>query len=177
MDAWGTKQSEYYTGGLTQFDDDKGSLDSEDERNEREEEEQEVKRLQGKMKEEIGEEDYGLAEGDDLGNDEGVVDLLSENDPFEQAPMQTKDKKTLLKELEVKSPETLALAREWEDIAYDVVRVEQALQRCVLLAQRIQSRELVSASFTDGMDLRRKDPQDPSIGLMNIHYREPSRFH
>ncbi|KAG8875220.1 hypothetical protein FRB97_001823 [Tulasnella sp. 331] len=145
LDAWGTKQSEYYTGGLTQFDDEKGSLDSEDERNEREEEEQEVKRLQGKMREEIGEEDYGLADGDGVGGDEGAVDFLGEDDPVEKVHHQAKDKKTLLKELEVKSPETLALAREWEDIAYDVVRVDQALQR--------------------------KDPEDPSIGLMNIHYQ------
>ncbi|KAG9003730.1 hypothetical protein FRB93_010951 [Tulasnella sp. JGI-2019a] len=145
LNAWGTKQSEYYTGGLTQFDDDKGSLDSEDERIEREEEEQEVRRLQGKMREEISEEDYGVVEVDDVAMGEGVNDFFKDDGLAEQPVVPKKDKKTLLKELEVKSPETLALAREWEDIAQEVVRVEKALQS--------------------------RDPKDPAIGLMNIHYQ------
>lgn len=130
LDTWGTKQSEYYTGGFTQDDEYEGSLDSEDERKEREEMEQEVRRLQKKTREEISEEDYGLGDENELGVDEDS-DFLKELDKVDEQPVEKKDKKTLLKELELKSPETLALAREWEDIASDVVRVEEALERWV----------------------------------------------
>lgn len=38
------------------------------------------------------------------------------------------DKATLLRQLEVTNPLTLALAREWEDIATSVVRVGEAVK-------------------------------------------------
>lgn len=41
------------------------------------------------------------------------------------------DKKSLLKHLEKTSPETLALARDWDDIAHSVIRAGEKLKRCV----------------------------------------------
>jgi U3 small nucleolar RNA-associated protein 3 len=41
------------------------------------------------------------------------------------------DKQALLRHLEKTSPETLALARDWDDIARSVVKAGEKLKKCV----------------------------------------------
>jgi len=41
------------------------------------------------------------------------------------------DRKSLIRHLERTSPETLALAREWEDVAHDLYRVQIAMKQYV----------------------------------------------
>ena len=53
-----------------------------------------------------------------------------------ESPAQTalalpQDKASLLKHLEKTNPEAIALAREWEDVAHDLVKVEKAVAKCV----------------------------------------------
>jgi U3 small nucleolar RNA-associated protein 3 len=40
-----------------------------------------------------------------------------------------RDKKSLLRHLEVTSPETLALAREWADVASDLYEIQAAIKQ------------------------------------------------
>ena len=44
----------------------------------------------------------------------------------------SQDPETLIRHLEKTSPETLALAREWEDVAYDLAQSQQAIDKYAL---------------------------------------------
>ena len=48
------------------------------------------------------------------------------------APSLPRDKPSLLRHLEKNSPETLALARDWDDIAVTVVKASQRLKKFVM---------------------------------------------
>ena len=47
-------------------------------------------------------------------------------------PLALTDKHALLRHLEKTSPETLALARDWEDVAWSVARAQQKLAKCAI---------------------------------------------
>ncbi|KAG8984286.1 hypothetical protein FRB90_005431, partial [Tulasnella sp. 427] len=138
-EGWGRKQAAYYVDGQE-------DVSEEDEEELEKMEEEEARRLQRKARELIAEEDYGLDFARHLDAEVEEEDLLKELDhvPSTSAvPLKTKP--VLLKELERSDPAALALARDWETVAEDVVRIETALK----------SREL----------------DDPALGLMHLHYQ------
>ncbi|EJT98698.1 hypothetical protein DACRYDRAFT_110601 [Dacryopinax primogenitus] len=117
-ETWGTKKSAYYT------------VPGEDEETEDEEaralETAEAKRLQRKAREGLEEDDFGLG---------GVEDELEEVDaameepaPVEKKQELPKDKEGLKRHLELHSPETLALAREWGDIVYRIGEIKKLIE-------------------------------------------------
>lgn len=142
-ETWGTKKSAYYSANDAHFD-------SEDEEA-NELEEKEARRLQMKAREGMGDEDFGLdglqalvedggMESDVIGyvcfcsvvRLEALIDIprgLVE-DPV-ATPSLPQDKPSLLRHLEKDSPETLALARDWDDIATTVVKAGQRLKKFV----------------------------------------------
>lgn len=102
-------------------------------------EEEEARRLQRKLREEVDEEDYGFTALEDATQDE-VSDPLEEKQPSSSSTS-GKSKATLVRELERTSPESLALAWDFQAAAEDLVRVEQALVRYVL-RPTLQTRSL-----------------------------------
>ncbi|KAG8903132.1 hypothetical protein FRB99_003675, partial [Tulasnella sp. 403] len=137
LSKWGKRHSAYYVDGQ-----DEETSDYEAQEDTRAMEEQEAKRLQLRAREFIDEDDYGLAQGYELDVEED--DLLRE-DVARPAEAVKQSKASLLKELEKSSPETLALAREWEYVAEDVVKVEKAISS--------------------------RSPDHPAYGLMQLHYQ------
>lgn len=125
-EGWGRKQSAYYVNG-------EGDVSEEDEEELEKMEEEEARRLQRKAREQIAEEDYGLDFARNLAAEVEELDVLKEVDPSPStSTVPAKSKTVLLKELERSDPASLALARDWENVAEDVVRVEAALKRFVL---------------------------------------------
>lgn len=121
-ETWGKAKSAYYSSNAAQLesDDDEGN----------ELEEQEARRLQGKMREDMVEGDFGLEDTPDLEGTEETeyvcfLRLLSFCTEYfsstltEPAPTVIftlpQDPKLLVRHLEKTSPETLALARDWQD--------------------------------------------------------------
>ncbi|KZO93562.1 hypothetical protein CALVIDRAFT_550668 [Calocera viscosa TUFC12733] len=116
-EGWGTKRAAYYTAPGDE-------VDSEDEEA-RALETAEAKRLQRKAREGLEEDDFGLGEGEDEVEE---VDVIMEEPTTAVAKEELpKDKEGLRRHLELHSPETLALAREWGDIAYRVGEVKKLI--------------------------------------------------
>ncbi|KAI5120759.1 hypothetical protein M0805_004723 [Coniferiporia weirii] len=139
-ESWGKKKSAYYSSNAAQ-------LESDDEEA-HEMEEQEAMRLQAKLREPMHEEDFGY--GDALQNtiDFKVTDAFW--NPAEKpvsVPIGT-DRTSILRHLEKTSPETLALAQEWEDVAQSVVKTEEKITV-----------------------LEKADPNDKILGLIHIHHQ------
>ncbi|KAG8921241.1 hypothetical protein FRC02_000366 [Tulasnella sp. 418] len=137
---WGSKRSTYYSSNAAE-------LDSDDEEG-NELEEKEVKRLQIKTREALHEDDYGLVDlvvEDETENNEKDVWDDREEPKSATSTVQKKSKEELIRQLEIQSPETLALARDWEDVISSIQSVEQALKL--------------------------RSPDDPALGLMHVHYQ------
>ncbi|KAF8208837.1 Sas10 C-terminal domain-containing protein [Mycena galopus ATCC 62051] len=117
-EAWGRGRSAYYSSNAAQ-------LDSDDEEG-NELEEQEAKRLQAKSRDAMADDDFGL------------------DDALEAIAIS----KSLIRHLEKTSPETLALARDWEDTAESLIKTRQKVA-------------LLEAS----------DPDSLSLGMIHLHYQ------
>ncbi|KZT09350.1 uncharacterized protein LAESUDRAFT_756975 [Laetiporus sulphureus 93-53] len=112
-EGWGKNKSAYYSSNAAQIESD------DEEANELEE--QEAKRLQTKAREALADEDFGLG---DL-----VEGAAEQDDVFMDAPASAvqplpQDKQSLLRHLEKTSPEALALARDWDDVAHKLVQTQ-----------------------------------------------------
>lgn len=145
-ETWGTKKSAYYSANDAHFD------SGDEEANELEE--KEARRLQMKAREGMEDEDFGLDNLQALAEDGRMKADVSEHvsfcsfarletliddihrglvgDPV-APPSLPRDKLSLLRHLEKNSPETLALARDWDDIAATVVKAGQRLKKFVEL--------------------------------------------
>ncbi|KAJ7147521.1 Sas10 C-terminal domain-containing protein [Mycena crocata] len=136
-EAWGRGRSAYYSSNAAQ-------LDSDDEEG-NELEEQEAKRLQSKARDAMGDDDFGLDDVVEpilIGNSDAGDEIVAPAEPLPQ------DTKSLLRHLEKTSPETLALARDWEDTAETLTRTRQ----------KIAALEL-------------NDADSLSLGMVHLHYR------
>ncbi|KAJ7784672.1 Sas10 C-terminal domain-containing protein [Mycena metata] len=112
-EAWGRGRSAYYSSNAAQ-------LDSDDEEG-NELEEQEAKRLQAKARDAMADNDFGL---------DDVVEPMSMDAPEDAMPMAEplpQDTKSLIRHLEKTSPETLALARDWEDTAESLTKTRRKI--------------------------------------------------
>ncbi|KAG8775696.1 hypothetical protein FRC12_001325 [Ceratobasidium sp. 428] len=134
LSHWGKSRSAYYA--------DNSRVMDEDDAEAREMEEREGRRLQAKSIAEIGEDDWGY---NDVHDAEDVVDSLS---AVPVTPPLPTDKASLLRHMEKHDPLALALARDWEDTAYQVMETTAAVKE-------------VGAS----------NPDDPSLGLMHLHHQ------
>ncbi|KAJ7645454.1 Sas10 C-terminal domain-containing protein [Mycena polygramma] len=132
-EAWGRGRSAYYSSNAAQ-------LDSDDEGNELEE--QEAKRLQAKSRDAMGDDDFGL---DDVVED---IPMDAPEDPAPSTEAAPQDAKSLIRHLEKTSPETLALARDWEDTAEALVKTRQKIA-----------------------SLESSDPDSLSLGMIHLHYQ------
>ncbi|KZT60135.1 hypothetical protein CALCODRAFT_481014 [Calocera cornea HHB12733] len=117
-EGWGTKRSAYYTAPGDE-------VDSEDEEA-RALETAEAKRLQRKAREALEEDDFGLG---DVEDEVDEVDVIMEETPAAMEKQELpQDKEGLIRHLEMRSPETLALAREWGDIAYRICEIKKLIE-------------------------------------------------
>ncbi|KAJ6584841.1 Sas10 C-terminal domain-containing protein [Mycena capillaripes] len=135
-EAWGRGRSAYYSSNAAQ-------LDSDDEEG-NELEEQEAKRLQAKSRDAMGDDDFGL--------DDVVEPIAISDEPEDSAPSVepvSQDTKSLIRHLEKTSPETLALARDWEDTAESLTKTRQKIAT-----------------------LESSEPDSLSLGMMHLHYRK-----
>ncbi|KAJ7696071.1 Sas10 C-terminal domain-containing protein [Mycena rosella] len=133
-EAWGRGRSAYYSSNAAQ-------LDSDDEEG-NELEEQEAKRLQAKARDAMADDDFGL---DDVVESVAMDEVEDSAPPMEPVPQ---DPKALLRHLEKTSPETLALARDWEDTAESLTRARQKIEA-----------------------LEANEPDSLSLGMIHLHYQ------
>ncbi|KAJ7175765.1 Sas10 C-terminal domain-containing protein [Mycena filopes] len=132
-EAWGRGRSAYYSSNAAQ-------LESDDEEG-NELEEQEAKRLQAKSRDAMADNDFGL---------DDVVEPMTMDAPEDlpAADPLPQDTKSLIRQLEKTSPETLALARDWEDTAESLTK----------------ARRKIAA-------LESTEPDSLSLGMIHLHYQ------
>ncbi|KAI0322424.1 Sas10 C-terminal domain-containing protein [Amylostereum chailletii] len=139
-ETWGRSKSAYYSSNAAELESD------DEEANELEE--QEAKRLQTKARDAMAEEDFGLGEAAEVNfqEDDNVEELLEPP----QANLQPlpQDRKSLIRHLEKTSPETLALADDWDDIARKLVYTQNKLKQ-----------------------LENQDSDSLSQGMLHLHYQ------
>ncbi|CAK5270266.1 unnamed protein product [Mycena citricolor] len=135
-ETWGRGRSAYYSSNAAQIDSD------DEEANELEE--QEAKRLQDKARDDMDDGDFGLgdvSEHFDL-DESSAMDMVAEAEPLPEDP------KALLRHLEKTCPETLAIVRDWEDTAENLVK----------------ARRKIAEAEAD-------DPDALSLGMIHLHYQ------
>ncbi|KAG6918741.1 hypothetical protein DXG01_011932 [Tephrocybe rancida] len=137
-ETWGKSKAAWYSSNAAQ-------LESDDEEG-NELEEQEAKRLQSKMREDMDDSDFGLADMADAELAE-EADGLAEPTPVIVQPL-PHDKKLVLRHLEKTSPETLALARDWEEAIESLAKTKERIQR-----------------------MEAEDPDALSLGMIHIYYQ------
>ncbi|KAG0694520.1 Sas10 C-terminal domain-containing protein [Suillus ampliporus] len=139
-ESWGRSKSAYYSSNAAQ-------IDSEDEEA-NELEEQEARRLQVKARDAIHEDDFGLGEGLEAESTAEVEDSLEEkSQPIPNVVLS--DKKAVLQHLERENPEALALARDWDDTARNLIEMQAKIAA-------------TSEKESDGIEL----------GLLHAYYRQ-----
>jgi len=184
-ERWGKSKSAYYSATAQE-------VDSDDEEA-RELEEAEALRLQAKAREAVTDDDFGLNDSDSLRTYKpdacvypcSVASCLAQwfnssstqpaTMPITAVPPSTspRDKVSILRQLELTSPEVLALAREWQYIAADMRRLEAAITKCVhLWVLLFHHAGLVAYPVYPDM-LRRTelDPDHPTLGMVHLHYQ------
>ncbi|KAF8587581.1 hypothetical protein K439DRAFT_810748 [Ramaria rubella] len=149
-ESWGRTKSAYYASNAGLLADKEGE---EDEEEANEMEEQEARRLQTRMRDTMVDEDFGLDYVVDLVADDAMLEdgefaAVSSSTVVPTVPTLPLDKASTIRHLEKTSPETLALAREWDDIVRDLVRVQRRL---------------------DNVESNTPDPM--SLGLSHLHHQ------
>ncbi|PVG00257.1 hypothetical protein CPB86DRAFT_701576 [Serendipita vermifera] len=113
LESWGRNKSAYYSTNAA-------DIDSDDEETQRLEEAEAIK-LQKQARAALREDDFGIH---DSQRQNVTMDGEQEEPSIISIP---KDPEGIVRHLEKTSPETLALAREWEDVVYDISRSQQAV--------------------------------------------------
>ncbi|KAH6911360.1 Sas10 C-terminal domain-containing protein [Coprinopsis sp. MPI-PUGE-AT-0042] len=137
-EAWGRGKAVYYNDNADQ-------LESDDEEG-HELEEKEAKRLQSKAREHMTDEDFGLQDVVDVQRDD-MDGLLDEPTPVAVPPMPT-EPQDIIRHLQKTNPEALALARDWEDTAEDLLHAENKIK-----------------------EVEAETPNAPKLGLLHFHYQ------
>ncbi|KAL7409037.1 hypothetical protein BDY24DRAFT_242893 [Mrakia frigida] len=149
-ETWGTNANAYYARPSTRRarDDEEDGSGDEDLEERREMEDREARKLQRKGREAMSGGDFGLEDLGRLGA--GLEEEEEEEEQRPAAPTEPlpTDAPSLLRHLERTAPETLALAREWGDIALRIPKLGEIIQ--------LQQEE---------------DPNHPSLGLTVLHYQ------
>ncbi|CDZ97987.1 Disrupter of silencing SAS10 [Phaffia rhodozyma] len=142
-ETWGANPSAYYARPSTRRAREGSDSGDEDLEERRAMEEREAKVLQRKMREGMGRGDFGIDEGFTLADDDAEEE--GEKQVESDVPLPT-DPAALLRHLELTNPLTLALAREWADLADRLPRVTEAFNN--------QSKD---------------DPDHPALGMSALH--------
>ncbi|KAF8521065.1 Sas10 C-terminal domain-containing protein, partial [Gautieria morchelliformis] len=128
-ESWGRKKSAYYASNAGLLAEKEGE---EDEEEANQMEEREARRLQARMRDTMVDEDFGLDDMLRAANDA----LLAAEQPvtasqsiLSRVPVESLDRASAFRQLEKTSPETLALAREWDDVVRDLTRTRQRLEK------------------------------------------------
>ncbi|TBU45012.1 Sas10 C-terminal domain-containing protein [Dichomitus squalens] len=135
-EGWGTKKSAYYASNADEIEsDDEEALELE---------EQEAKRLQAKVRDAMADDDFGLGDVvEGLPDEDGIVD-----EPVQPVVQLPQDKQSLLRHLEKTNPEALALAHDWDDVAYNIVKSKAKIEK-----------------------LQAENPDALSLSMMHLHYQ------
>ena len=84
------------------------------------------------------------------------------------------DKQSLLRHLEKTNPEALALANDWEDVAYSLMKSKGKIEKCVDLA--VRSRIPVSSAIqTRSRRPRLSEPEYDASALPYVSYKQHDR--
>ncbi|KAJ7069873.1 Sas10 C-terminal domain-containing protein [Mycena amicta] len=134
-EGWGRGRSAYYSSNAAQ-------LDSDDEEG-NELEEQEARRLQSKTRDSMRDDDFGL---DDVVEPISVDAVEEEATPSVDAGPQ--DPHSLIRHLEKTNPETLALARDWEETAESLSKTRQKI-----------------------VAMEGSQAEAPGLGMIHLHYQ------
>ncbi|KAF8158323.1 Sas10 C-terminal domain-containing protein [Crassisporium funariophilum] len=137
-ESWGRGKAAYYSSNADQ-------LESDDEEG-NELEEQEAKRLQIKLREEMKDDDFGLNDNPELERQDDIDDIIDAAPSI--IPSLPTDQKGLLRHLEKTSPESLALARDWDETARNLQK----------------SRERIAK-------LESEEPDALHLGMIHLHYQ------
>jgi U3 small nucleolar RNA-associated protein 3 len=142
-EAWGKNKSAYYASNDAQPDSDDEEANAL--------EEQEARRLQSKARDVMDEADFGLGDSWNAEPEDGKSECVAPDclllgwlkvlsgilEPSQDIePSLPQDKKSLIRHLEKTSPETLALANDWEDTALKVMQLRHMIQdraECVFI--------------------------------------------
>ncbi|KIY44828.1 hypothetical protein FISHEDRAFT_67354 [Fistulina hepatica ATCC 64428] len=137
-ETWGSGKNAYYATNAA-------ALDSDDEeRNALEE--QEAKRLQGKNREGMTEDDFGLGDAEEV--KDGADDPWTDESAVPTVRATPRDPAAAIRLLEKTNPEALALARDWDDTAHYLIDTQERIKR-------------IEASSPDAL----------SLGMAHIHYQ------
>ncbi|TFY78528.1 hypothetical protein EWM64_g5487 [Hericium alpestre] len=159
-ESWGRSKAAYYSSNAAE-------LESDDEET-NELEEQEARRLQAKARDVMTEDDFGLGDVAAVVDQEDIIECdcpagfyasklpltgIAYRDPIEPPPkVDTRplptDRKSIIRHLEKTSPETIALAADWEDIALKLVSSQERLKQ-----------------------LEVNEPDALSRGMIHLHYQ------
>ncbi|OBZ68943.1 Something about silencing protein 10, partial [Grifola frondosa] len=132
-EGWGKSKSAYYSSNAAQIESD------DEEANELEE--QEAKRLQAKVRDDMGDDDFGL------GDTVEVVAEMEEDTSICRTTLAA-GQEALLRHIEKTNPEALALARDWDDVAHNLVKTQAKLAR-----------------------IESEDPNALSLSMVHLHYQ------
>ncbi|KAF8809583.1 hypothetical protein BYT27DRAFT_7187900 [Phlegmacium glaucopus] len=137
-EGWGRGRAAYYSSNADQ-------LESDDEEG-NELEEQEAKRLQAAIRKEMTDDDFGLNDNPEVIRKDVMDDIVESTTSV--LPSLPTDKKGLLRHLEKTSPESLALARDWDETARNLQRTRERISK-------------IEAEDADALHL----------GMVHLHYQ------
>ncbi|TFK28027.1 hypothetical protein FA15DRAFT_665796 [Coprinopsis marcescibilis] len=135
-ETWGRGKAVYYNSNADQ-------LESDDEEG-HELEEQEAKRLQTKSREHMHDEDFGLKDAIEAQKDDDLI----EEPTVAPAQILPTEPKEIVRYLEKTNAEVLALARDWEDTAEQLIHVQKKLK-----------------------DYEAENPESMGLGMIHLHYQ------
>lgn len=79
------------------------------------------------------------------------------------------DREGLLRHLEKTNPESLALARDWDDTARSLIKAQNTLEEYVRFSERTLLFLMLLLTFTR---LEQENPDAMSLGINHLHYRK-----
>jgi len=85
-------------------------------------------------------------------------------------PLLLQDKISSIRHLEKNSPETLALARDWEDMAWSLTKCRNKIDKYALFRPPLDVLSYIS------IRLQAEEHDTLSLGMLHLHYREQSMF-
>lgn len=114
---WGQSKATYYSSNANQ-------LESDDEEG-NELELQEARRIQGKLIDDFADNDFGF----------GTIEDQTEQDAMEPASLELAvptEKSAIIRYLQKTNPEALALARDWDEVANNLIKLRSKIETYVL---------------------------------------------
>ncbi|KAF9454751.1 hypothetical protein P691DRAFT_716558 [Macrolepiota fuliginosa MF-IS2] len=138
-ETWGRGKASYYSSNAAQ-------LESDDEEG-HELEEQEAMRLQRKALEDMNDDDFGLKDRHEISWTDDSEEQVAEASSSIISSLPT-DRRSLLRHLEKTNPEAIALARDWDDTVWTLMKTRKRIAQ-----------------------LQSTEPDILSAGMAHLHYQ------